>query len=252
MPLVTTPAIVLATWRYRDSSKVLRLATRDHGVQSAIARGAMRPKSRFGAALQVLSDGEAQFILRDNRDLNLLIAFDVVRVRLPLTAAMDRYSSAMALSELMIRFAPPDSHPELFDALQSGLDLLELAGEEAVESAGLRVIWSLISELGFRPALDSCARDGTELGPGSLIFSVSDGGALCVSCARSGSVSKLAPGDRRDLLALLDPGAPLPFLEPRHASAHRRLLHRYINQHLADGNDLPALGFWLQRAWSVA
>lgn len=252
MPLVTTPAIVLATWRYRDTSKVLRLATREHGVQSAIARGAMRPKSRFGASLQVLSDGEAQFILRDSRDLHLLVAFDVARVRLSLTEGVDRYASAMALAELMIRFAPPDSHPELFDILTHGLNMLELVGEGEVESAGLRVIWSLISELGFGPSLDRCARDGVELGAGDLLFSVPDGGALCDSCAHSGPVAKLAPEDRSDLIALLDPGAPLPELAGRHASAHRRLLHRYILQHLAEGTDLPALSFWLQRAWSVA
>lgn len=252
MPLVTTPAIVLATWRYRDTSKVLRLATREHGVQSAIARGALRPKSRFGASLQVLSDGEAQFILRDNRDLHLLVAFDVARVRLPLTAGVDRYASAMALSELMIRFAPPDSHPELFDILQHGLNVLEVVEEEAVESAGLRVIWTLVSELGFSPSLDHCARDGAELGSGDLLFSIPDGGALCDTCARTGSVAKLGPGDRRDLVALLDPDGQLPNLTGRHASAHRRLLHRYILQHLTEGADLPALGFWLQRVWSVA
>src|SRR5207253_2124060 len=51
MSLVTTPAVVLQTYRYSETSKVVRLATRDLGVQSAIAKGALRPKSRFGAVL---------------------------------------------------------------------------------------------------------------------------------------------------------------------------------------------------------
>ena len=43
MPVVTTPAIVLSALRYSETSKIVRLATRDHGVQSAIAKGALRP-----------------------------------------------------------------------------------------------------------------------------------------------------------------------------------------------------------------
>src|SRR5439155_27271114 len=56
MALVTTPAIVRQTYRYSETSKVVRLATRDLGVQSAIAKGALRPKSRFGAGLELLSE----------------------------------------------------------------------------------------------------------------------------------------------------------------------------------------------------
>ena len=59
MPLLLTPAVVLQTYRYSETSKVVRLATRDLGVQSAIAKGASRPKSRFGAGLEFLSEGEA-------------------------------------------------------------------------------------------------------------------------------------------------------------------------------------------------
>src|SRR5439155_456488 len=51
MALVTTPAVVLRTYPYSETSKIVRLATRDLGVQSAIAKGVLRPKSRFAAAL---------------------------------------------------------------------------------------------------------------------------------------------------------------------------------------------------------
>ena len=57
MPLVSTPAVVLATHRYSETSKIVRLATLDLGVQSAIAKGALRPRSRFGAALQTAESG---------------------------------------------------------------------------------------------------------------------------------------------------------------------------------------------------
>src|SRR3989441_9563236 len=60
------------------SSKVVRLATRDLGVHSAIAKGALRPKSRFGAGLELLSEGMAQLYFRETRELHTLGAFDLV------------------------------------------------------------------------------------------------------------------------------------------------------------------------------
>ena len=93
MGLVTTPAIVLSSLRYSETSKIVRLATRDHGVQSAIAKGALRPQSRFGAALQLLSEGQAQFLTKEHRELHLLTAFDLPpahRARRPTWTAMPR------------------------------------------------------------------------------------------------------------------------------------------------------------------
>jgi len=47
--LITTPAVVLRTHRYSETSKIVRLATRELGVQSAIAKGVLRPRSPLEA-----------------------------------------------------------------------------------------------------------------------------------------------------------------------------------------------------------
>src|SRR5215213_3268696 len=101
MPQVSTSAIVLSTLRYSETSKIVRLATREHGVQSAIAKGALRPKSRFGAALQVLSEGQADLLVKEHRELHILAAFDVSRLHAGLAGDLDRYAAAMALAEVM-------------------------------------------------------------------------------------------------------------------------------------------------------
>jgi DNA repair protein RecO (recombination protein O) len=92
MSVAITPAIVLSTLRYSESSKIVRLATRDFGVQSAIAKGALRPRSRFGAALQVLSEGQAQLYLKEHRELHTLAAFDLIRVPVGIAADLERYA----------------------------------------------------------------------------------------------------------------------------------------------------------------
>lgn len=249
MSVAQSRAIVLAAVKYGDTSKIVKLATRDFGLQSAIAKGAMRPKSRFGAALQLLSSGVAQLYLKDSRELQTLAAFDLQRVRIGLARDVARWAGASMLGELVLRFALPDAQPEIHDLLEAGLDALEGASE--VEATTLRAGWQLVTAFGFGPALDSCARDGEpipETGP--LAFSARDGGALCPTCARVGAPATLEAEHRAALTALLDPELPLPDLSERAAAAHRRLFARYIRSHLADVAPLPALDFWLAREWT--
>jgi DNA repair protein RecO (recombination protein O) len=249
MPLVSTPAVVLSTLKYSESSKIVRLATRELGVQSAIAKGARRPKSRFGGALQILSEGEAQLYVREQRELHTLAAFDLMRVPVRLAADLERYAAASVLAEIMVRFAPPDPHPESFEALTAALASLEAAPRDQIRARGIRSVWQLVSVLGFAPALDACVRDGAPLPAGALAFSAPEGGALCPDCAGPAGGTRLPPEARGDLGVLLDVGAALPPLDARHAAAHERLAARYVRWHLAEGAELPALEFWTRRPW---
>jgi DNA repair protein RecO (recombination protein O) len=252
MSLVTTPAIILSAIRYGETSKIVRLATREHGVQSAIAKGALRPRSRFGAALQLLSEGQAQYLSKEHRELHILTAFDLQQLHVGLAADLARYATASALAEVMLRFAPPDPHPDSYDLLRHALHALEAAPSPDIEALGFRLLWHLVSVLGFAPSLAACVRDGALLPEGALPFSTRDGGALCPSCAAQHGATRLPPAARADLLALLDPDAALPVLDHRHGAAHRRLLARYVRYHLGEGAELPALDFWLRRPWVAA
>src|SRR6266699_2609722 len=215
MSLVTTPAVVLQTYRYSETSKVVRLATRDLGVQSAIAKGALRPKSRFGAGLELLSEGTAQLYFRETRELHTLGAFDLINLRRDLAADVDRFAGATALTQVMLKMAPPAPLPVAFDTLAGALDALDRAADEPV------------------------------------LFSVADGGALCRRCGSTSAqpASRLPPRAYRDLVALNDPRADLPLLDPPHAAAHRRLVARFVRYHLGEAGPLSALDFWERRAW---
>ncbi|HSE28097.1 MAG TPA: DNA repair protein RecO [Gemmatimonadales bacterium] len=252
MPAVTTSAILLSTLRYGETSKIVRLATREHGVVSAIAKGALRPRSRFGAALQPLSSGTAHLVMHEHRDLHLLTGFDLARLRVGLAGDVARFAAASALAEVMQRFGHPEPHPESADLLEGGLTLLEDAPLEALEPLALRLLWRLVAVLGFAPTLEHCARDGAPVAPvGPLPFSAQDGGALCAACAAGHAATRLPEEARQGLADLLDPQAPLPEFDRPHAAAHRRLLARYVQYHLAEGAELPALRFWERAPWEA-
>jgi DNA repair protein RecO (recombination protein O) len=252
MALVTTAAVVLQTYRYSETSKVVRLATRELGVQSAIAKGVLRPKSRFGAGLEFLSEGEAQLYYRDARELHTLAVFDVTNLRRGLATDVARFAGAAALTQVMLKVAPPAPLPSAYQVFTSGLDLLVSVPVDMVDAAALRALWALVTELGFGPSLHACVRDGTPVGEeagGRVAFSTADGGVLCARCAVTQSPSRLPLEDYRDLVALNDPTLELPSLDGPHAAAHRRLAARFVRHHL-DAVSLSALDFWERSAWA--
>src|SRR5437879_5132596 len=232
MALVATPAIVLQTTATGGTSKVVRLATRDVGLRTGIGKGAPRPSGRFGAGLELLSEGTAQLYFRETRELHTLGAFDLINLRRDLAADVDRFAGATALTQVMLKMAPPAPLPVAFDTLAGALDALERAPAGQVDAAAVRALWCLLAVLGFEPSLARCARDGAALDPAAgepVLFSVADGGALCPGCGPTSPqpASRLPPRAYRDLVALNDPRADLPLLDPPHAAAHRRLVARF-------------------------
>jgi len=259
MSLVHTPAVVLQTFRYSETSKVVRLATRDLGIQSAIAKGALRPRSRFGAGLELLSEGVAQLYYREQRELQTLAAFDIVDLRQGLARDVARFAGAAAHVEVMMRIAPPAPLPVAYDTLLAALDGVLGAATADVDAAATRGLWSLLSALGFAPSLRNCVRDGAPVAADGVpvAFSVAEGGAVCSSCAAApppppAPATRLPPADYEALLALSAAAGPLPALDAAHAAAHRRLVARFVRYHVDDTRPLTALEFWERRAWAAA
>jgi DNA repair protein RecO (recombination protein O) len=245
MALISTPAVILHAFPYSESSKIVRLLTREHGVVSAIAKGASRPRSKFGAKLQILSEGTAQLYLKPHRDLQTLSEFDVTAQHPELAGEVRRFAGAAALAELLMRFCPAEPHPELYRLAVEGLRELGTVEHDRLDAATLGVLWAAVGALGFAPRSDACARDGQVLPRGAVAFSIVDGGFLCVTCAKSVAATVLATSDRETLEQLMA-GHPekVGRLSEKHAAAHRRLLVRFVERHVAEGKELKALSVW--------
>ena len=253
MPLVTTPAVILHVMPYGETSKILRLLTRDLGLQSAIARGARRPRSPTGPLLDLFAFGTASLRVREHRELSPLTGFEIVDAHAGIGHDMARFGAASAVAELALKCAPAERHPAVFDAVAGGLRALARAGAEDVEAVGLAACWALVIALGFSPTLDRCAGCGAPLeAAGALHFSAVLGGGVCAAHRTgAGAINTLGAADREALAALISGLLPEPALDGRHAAAHRRLLLAFIRHHLAEDRPLPAMVFWDRDAWNA-
>ncbi|HET9066703.1 MAG TPA: DNA repair protein RecO [Gemmatimonadales bacterium] len=242
-PAVQTPAVVVGSVRYGETSRIVRLATRDQGLVAAIAKGAGRPRSPF-AGLQVLAAGTAHLIA-GRGDLATLTQFELAVAHLGVTSSLTGFRAASTMAELAARAFPSTPQEEAYDALVWGLGLLDASPPAAIEIVALSAIWRLVAALGATPSLDFCARDGKPVPPGGAHFSIEDGGVLCRVCASGGGAARLEHDDVTALAFFLQGGGEPPDLDARHAAAHRRLVGRWITRHVVDGTQ-PALLQWVQ------
>ena len=85
MPLYTTDALILRTYRLGESDRIVVFLTRDRGKKRGVAKHARQSRRRFGGALEPLTCGRVGYVERERRDLVSLSYVEATRS--PLAAA---------------------------------------------------------------------------------------------------------------------------------------------------------------------
>ena len=185
-----TKAIVLRTRRMGETSKLVTLYTEEFGKISVTAKGARRPKSKFGAGLEVMTEIQAVCYVRDDRDLHTLSDCEVLRTFPQLLNDIQRLAYGSGACEMVDRLTIDGEPAERLYRCLIGV----LGGFEEVESAQIEpLFWyyqlRVADALGYRPELSCCVSCGAGLAAGGgggewHQFSPALGGAICAPCSR--------------------------------------------------------------------
>lgn len=251
MPLVSTDAIVLHAFDYLESSRILRLLTRDAGMRSVVAKGLRKSARRFGGGIDLFTRGTAHFYSKAGRDLDTLAGFDGLSARSELATDMARFTGAAVLAELVLRFAREASVDErLYDTLIDALDAVADASPSDAIEAALAGAWRVVAELGFGPAVEACSACHGAFAPDApVLFSHPAGGALCERCGRIAR-GRLLPAPARQALQTWLGGGRVALGSEAAGRAHQRLLREFLEEHLTEGRPLRAYGAWETERWA--
>jgi DNA repair protein RecO (recombination protein O) len=178
-----TEAIVLRSIRYGEADRILHLYTPEHGRLGAIAKGARRARSRFGARLEPFF--QIKLVLHEGRgDLYTVTAVDTVDPHAGVrdsAAALD--SAARSCDAVARLFETDEPHPEVFALLAKQLTLLGSGPAHPTASRpenALAFRLKLLLAAGIVPQLGSCANCGER--EHLTGFSAAAGGVVCSSC----------------------------------------------------------------------
>ena len=220
---------------YGDSDQILSVLTPDRGKLSFMAKGARKSSTRFGGAVDLLTQSE--FVFYDREGLKSLNQATLVNAHSALQTDYDRLTTALRCARTINRLLEDDQEAmTVFELFERLLDVL--SRETSTETLGVYELafkLKLMLRLGWAPILDVCADCGKQ--PQRSWFSMTMGGVLCEDCHRGDRSDEipLSPGARRSLhMALKLPFEKLTRLKlPRTVvETGTRLVDGFIAHHL--------------------
>ncbi|MEM1042246.1 MAG: DNA repair protein RecO [Bacteroidota bacterium] len=130
--IVRTDAVVLRAIEYGETSLIVTLFTRRHGQVTVMAKGARRPKSRFGSALQPMGYVQVVYYYKPGRGLQTLKESAHVQVLHGVAADIEKITVGLRLVELVRALTEDqEENPLLFTLLVQALLELDGAAERA-------------------------------------------------------------------------------------------------------------------------
>jgi DNA repair protein RecO (recombination protein O) len=188
-----------------ESDRIVTLFSRERGKVDAVAKGARRTASRFGARLDFFVRSKVE--IHAGRSLDVITGAQIVRGAWERLVDPDAYAMSSYAAEMIDGLCEPDlAVPEVFELLEElQQTLVDLdAGSLRAASASLRPAFDvrLLAALGFALELDGCARCGAALGRrpfagGRAMLSPEAGGLVCRACLDAGGADH--DDVRRDL-----------------------------------------------------
>lgn len=257
--IAKTQGVVLRARRMGETSKLVTLYTEEFGKLKVTAKGARRPKSKYGGALEPLTEIQIVCYFRDDRELQTLSDADVIRVYASLSGDMARLAYASAGCEMVERLTiEHEPNLRLYRCLTGLLSGLEEVTAEQVEPLFWYFQLRAAEALGYRPELSQCLSCGTDMGQVAWArFDPLTGGGLCPGCATgaAGSDESAPPGQGARRLA----GESTRFLAllqsirvysrdslppaPERRGEIRSLLRGFFESHSGHSGRLRALDF---------
>lgn len=175
--------IVLRSYPFGDSHRVVVLLSPNHGKMRTVAKGIRKTKSRFGGRLEPFT--HVDLILYEGRNLDTITQVAVIEPFPHLRRNLDAVVAAGTMVEAADAVAQEgESSMRLFLLLQRGLRALEAGetGKDLITSFLLK----LADVVGIAPSLQQCASCGRV--DDLHRFSFAGGGAICDQCRTEGAV----------------------------------------------------------------
>ncbi|WBW50380.1 DNA repair protein RecO [Peptoniphilus equinus] len=149
-----TEAIVLSETKFQDTSKILKLYTKEAGLVSVMAKGAMRPRSRLMSVSQNHVVLTAK--LTEGRNFYYMDPVNIVTMNYGLRSDYRKMVLAGFLSELILK-SQLERHPseQLFLMLKKALGLMAEGGNPEVLALSFSIKY--ITLLGYMPPLHANA-----------------------------------------------------------------------------------------------
>lgn len=186
MKIERVEGIVLSETNYSESSKILNIYTKEHGLIGVLSKGCRGIKSKLRGVSRKLIYGNFNIYYKEN-GLSTLISVDTINSFSNLVMDLEKISYASFILELILQVIKQNDDKEIFNLLCSSLCKIEEGLNPLVITNILEL--KLLTYLGVSPCIDCCSICGSN--KSIVTLSSSNGGFICKNCySNEGFVSE--------------------------------------------------------------
>ncbi len=222
--LADVEGIVLHEMKYMETSKILRVLTKEYGKISVMAQGAMKEKRALLSQTSTMA--KSSFHLRKGGSFFYVNSAELLRSNGKIRSSYRQYLYGLFFCEIVDMAATEGQEQRnLFELLDRVLTILSESGDAQGLSIAFFMKLSAIS--GFRPRLRRCASCGG-IPIRRIGFSGDAGGILCDDCMERGPVDAVMT---KDQVVYLYRALHSPFMEIYSQDAKvqdKKHLHRLV------------------------
>ena len=248
MPVYTSDALILRTYKLGEADRIVVFLTRDRGKKRGVAKGARRAKSRYMGALEPMTRAGVAYYEREQRDL---VRINYVEPqRSPLMALSGATDSAAVLghvgyfAELIDEWAPEAHADERLFRLGAAVTDAMTSGAPIDRLARYFEYWILRLQ-GVYPGLAQCPGCGGRF-EGGAIMPPREHLYVCGRCGSRGHGTDISLAALRAAATTAPERMDSLTLDARASreleTAHRRLLNTHLEKELKSVRVLREMG----------
>jgi DNA repair protein RecO (recombination protein O) len=180
-------SIILNSFDYGESDRILTCYTDDFGKIKGIAKGARRSRKRFANALEPFSLSHIVFSRREHDTLSIIESCDIVNHHPGIREDLDKTLLSSYLLELTDKFTHEGKKEEaMFHLLEQFLHIIDI-GLSSQSTAMIRFFeMRLLKIAGYEPVFDHCILCRKPLNHTEVYrFIPNMGGIKCSACQQS-------------------------------------------------------------------
>ena len=177
MKIESIEGIILSETNYSESSKILNVLTKEHGLIGVMSKGCRNMKSKLRGVSRKLIYGTIHIYYKE-KGLSTLIGVDVINSFSKTLMDLEKISYSSYILDLTNQVLKQTDREEIFDLLKDTLIKIE----EGLNPLALTNILELklLDYLGVSPSIDACSHCGSDK---QIVTISSDaGGYICKNC----------------------------------------------------------------------
>lgn len=177
--MIKTEGIVLSELRFKDTSKILNIYTKELGKISVMANGAYKANSKLMASTQVFSHNE--YIFKKGKTFYYLNQGNIIESFYNIREDVERFVYASYILELIEKSSPEEEgNITLFLLLEKSLTILSKMDKDFLKFT-IAFQLKFISFIGYRPYLKNCVICNS-VHKDQIRWSNQEGGVICKNC----------------------------------------------------------------------